>query len=103
MRKPNKAGVYVAPRVLIEVMRYLENALEPAATWKLLKPLVPELVSDILFPLMCFTEQDHDLWTEDPAECVMLSFLVCMHTHAHRAGHVIDAIVEAAKMGRCAV
>jgi hypothetical protein len=98
----NKAGVYVAPRVLIEVMRYLENALEPAATWKLLKPLVPELVSDILFPMMCFTEQDHELWTEDPAECVVLPlfacfnslpFLICTHSPARTLCLVLPVLV----------
>jgi hypothetical protein len=65
-----KVGSYMAPRVLTEILRYLENALEPAATWRHLKPLIPELLSDVLFPLLCFTEADLELWTDDAPEYI---------------------------------
>eukprot|EP00041_Stephanoeca_diplocostata_P015599 m.298645 g.298645 ORF g.298645 m.298645 type:complete len:1040 (-) comp20094_c0_seq2:338-3457(-) len=68
--KQYRAGAYMSPRVVTEILRYIENALEPSQTWKMLKPLVPEIISDILLPLMSFNESDALLWDEDPQEFV---------------------------------
>lgn len=97
-----KSGVYVAPRVLTEVMRYLENALEPAATWKVLKPLVPELLGDLIFPLLCFSEADHELWVEDPAEYIRrkleLSVLAEINSPDIEAAVFLNDLVEVRKL-----
>ena len=63
-------GPYMPPRLLSQLLRYIEQSIEPAQTWKLIKPMVPELIETILFPLMCFNEDDAELWQEDPSEYV---------------------------------
>ena len=52
--------------------RYFQNALEPAQTWKMMLPLVPEITATIIFPMMCFSDEDAELWETDPRECVSL-------------------------------
>jgi len=63
-------GPYMPPRQLSQLLRYIEQSIEPAQTWKLIKPMVPELMETILFPLMCFNEEDAQLWQDDPSEYV---------------------------------
>ncbi len=48
--------------------------LDSSKTWLALKPRVHELVSTILYPLMCFTDEDQELWDEDPQEFVRLKY-----------------------------
>lgn len=67
---PGGAMTYMPPSILSRLLRYVETALEPSQTWKLMKPMVPELIETILFPLMCFSEKDQELWEEDPSEYV---------------------------------
>ena len=63
-------GPYMPPRQLSQLLRYIEQSIEPAQTWKLIKPMIPELMETILFPLMCFSEEDAELWQDDPSEYV---------------------------------
>ena len=51
-------------------LNYLQHAMKSAATWKLLKPHVPALMQRVLFPLMCFADEDQELWDDDPHEYV---------------------------------
>lgn len=37
---------------------------------QLLEPQLDIVLSEIVFPLMCFNDNDHKLWTEDPHEYV---------------------------------
>ena len=63
-------GQYLSPRVTNLVLNYLQHAMKTAAMWKLLKPHVPALLQRVLFPLMCFADEDQELWTDDPHEYV---------------------------------
>ena len=63
-------GTYIAPKVISGVLKYFQNALEPAQTWQMVMPLVPELTATIIFPMMCFNDEDAELWEADPREYV---------------------------------
>ena len=39
-------------------------------TWNLLKGSVPNLISHVIFPLLCLTQEDLELWEEDPVEYI---------------------------------
>ena len=39
-------------------------------TWNLLKGNVPNLISHVIFPLLCLTQDDFELWEEDPVEYI---------------------------------
>ncbi|CAG2170636.1 unnamed protein product [Oppiella nova] len=66
--------VYVPPRVLQQALNYLNSAVNHAFTWKLIKAHMSVIVQNILFPLMCYTDEDEELWTTDPHEYIRLKF-----------------------------
>ena len=63
-------GKYVSPRVTNLALQYLGHAIKTAATWKLLKPHAPALVSAVALPLMCYDDEDDELWRDDPHEYI---------------------------------
>ena len=52
--KQKQEGKYVAPRVLQQILNYVETAIGHAHTWKILKNVYQEMLVVILFPLLCF-------------------------------------------------
>ncbi|XP_015795656.1 importin-7 [Tetranychus urticae] len=65
---------YVDSRVLQLTLVYLSTAVNHAVTWKLIKPHTMLIVQNILFPLMCYTDEDDELWTTDPHEYIRMKF-----------------------------
>ena len=45
-----------------------------AVSWKMMKPHVQVIVQEILFPLMCHSDQDEDLWQADPVEYIRIKY-----------------------------
>lgn len=45
-----------------------------AHTWKLIKPHIAAIIQDIIFPLMCHSEADQELWETDPHEYISQKF-----------------------------
>ncbi|KAK3874176.1 hypothetical protein Pcinc_016350 [Petrolisthes cinctipes] len=66
--------VYVSPRVLQQTLNYLEQGVGQSVAWKLLKPHMLSVVQDVLFPLMCYSDADQELWNSDPYEYVRVKF-----------------------------
>lgn len=65
---------YVAPRVLQQTLNYINQGVAHALTWKNLKPHIHGIVRDVIFPLMCYTDADEELWQEDPYEYIRMKF-----------------------------
>jgi len=40
-------------------------------------PLFQDLLKDIIFPLMCFTDEDKEVWEDDPHEYIRMKFGGC--------------------------
>lgn len=68
----NKA--WLPPRVLQQTLNYLNQAVSHAHTWRLLKPHMPTIIQDVLFPLMSYSAEDEELWTVDPHEYIRVKF-----------------------------
>lgn len=65
---------YVSPRVLQQSLNYINTGLCHSVSWKILKPHMEGVIQGVLFPLMCYTDEDDALWTEDPYEYIKLKF-----------------------------
>ncbi|CAG9771004.1 unnamed protein product [Ceutorhynchus assimilis] len=69
-----RGGHWVPPRVLQQTLNYLNQAVCHAYTWRILKPHMPAIIQDVLFPLMSYSAEDHELWTVDPHEYIRVKF-----------------------------
>lgn len=65
-----RKGNFVAEKVMRDAILYLRNAVSHAHSWKFMKPHANAMLTDVIFPLMCHTEEDERLWKEDPIEYV---------------------------------
>uniref|UniRef100_A0A6Q2YGY5 Importin N-terminal domain-containing protein n=1 Tax=Esox lucius TaxID=8010 RepID=A0A6Q2YGY5_ESOLU len=80
-----KEKQYVAPRVLQQTLNYINQGIAHAVTWKNLKPHIQGIIQDVVFPLMCYTDSDQELWEEDPYEYIRMKFgsdLVFLFCHS---------------------
>ena len=46
------------------------HSIKPKVTWNLLKPHTPNIIAHVVFPLLCLTREDLELWDEDPVEYI---------------------------------
>lgn len=65
---------YVTPRVQQLSLNYINTAVSHGLSWKVLKPHIDTMIQDVLFPLMCYTDEDDELWRDDPYEYIRLKF-----------------------------
>ncbi|KAL7276738.1 Nonsense-mediated mRNA decay protein 5 [Rhizina undulata] len=50
------------------IIAFLDECVKPSATWKHLSPHVENLISHVLFPVLCQTDDDLEMFEQDPAE-----------------------------------
>ncbi|KAL9347673.1 hypothetical protein Peur_059039 [Populus x canadensis] len=65
-----RVGGYLPDRVINLVLQYLSNSISKNSMYNLLQPRLDVLLFEIVFPLMCFNDNDQKLWDEDPHEYV---------------------------------
>ncbi|XP_061990500.1 importin beta-like SAD2 [Rosa rugosa] len=65
-----RTGGYLPDRVTNLVLQYLSNSISKISMYTLLQPRLNVLLFEIVFPLMCFNDNDQKLWDEDPHEYV---------------------------------
>uniref|UniRef100_A0A4W6EVS1 Importin 8 n=1 Tax=Lates calcarifer TaxID=8187 RepID=A0A4W6EVS1_LATCA len=73
---------YVTPRVLQQCLNYLNQGLSHSLTWKQMKPHMQTICQEVIFPLMCYKDEDEKLWQEDPYEYIRMKFSECSNTTA---------------------
>ncbi|XP_015370689.1 PREDICTED: importin-7 isoform X2 [Diuraphis noxia] len=66
--------VYIPPRVMQMCMHYLNQCVSIGHTWKMIKPHIAAIIQDVIFPLMCHSECDQELWESDPQEYISQKF-----------------------------
>lgn len=64
------AGQALSGRVANIAIDYLQEAVETASLWAVMLPHVDLLLSRIIFPYLCFSDDDAELWELDPGEYV---------------------------------
>ncbi|XP_045795373.1 importin beta-like SAD2 [Trifolium pratense] len=65
-----RVGGYLPDRVINLILQYLSNSISRNSMYALLQPRLDVLLFEIVFPLMCFSDNDQKLWEEDPHEYV---------------------------------
>lgn len=45
--------------------------IQVPSCWKLIKPHTHDLLARVIFPLMCFQEEDMEMWQDDPIEWIL--------------------------------
>jgi hypothetical protein len=63
-------GRYCSDRCAHLGLVYIESAVQLGATYKLLKPHVGSLLTDVVFPQLCLSDADVELFESDPLEFV---------------------------------
>ncbi|KAG3292210.1 importin 8 [Ictidomys tridecemlineatus] len=65
---------YVAPRILQQAFNYLNQGVVHSVTWKQMKPHIQNISEDVIFSVMCYKDEDEELWQEDPYEYIRMKF-----------------------------
>ncbi len=65
-----KQGRYCSPRVTHLCLNYVEKSIELPNTWAAMKPHLNFILFECVFPLLCMTEDDMQMFHEDPHEFV---------------------------------
>lgn len=60
--------------IIIEYTMFNNFSISIALTWKMIKPHIAAIIQDIIFPLMCHSEADQELWETDPHEYISQKF-----------------------------
>ncbi|OWF54942.1 importin-7-like [Mizuhopecten yessoensis] len=66
--------LYVAPRVLQQTINYLNQGVSHAFSWKFIKPHFQSIIQEVIFPLMCHSDEDEELWNTDPQEYIRIKY-----------------------------
>ncbi|EEB08535.1 karyopherin [Schizosaccharomyces japonicus yFS275] len=62
--------VWLSPRLLFHLGCFYEDCVKPKNTWVLLQPHVENLVAHFIFPQLCMSEEDEELWEMDQVEFI---------------------------------
>uniref|UniRef100_A0A0C9RDD3 Ipo7_0 protein n=1 Tax=Fopius arisanus TaxID=64838 RepID=A0A0C9RDD3_9HYME len=66
--------IYVSPRVIQQSLNYIKQGVSHAFSWKFLKPHMFEIIRDVLFPILCYSASDEEMWNSDPYEYIRVKF-----------------------------
>lgn len=67
-------GMWIPRKVMLVLVEFHEDLFKHKTTWKVVKPHIESIVCSFLFPLLCYTEEDKELFEDDPAEYVRKKF-----------------------------
>ncbi|CAA7396144.1 unnamed protein product [Spirodela intermedia] len=86
-------GGYLPDRVINLILQYLSSSLSRNSMYQLLLPQLDILLFDIIFPLMCFNDNDQTLWDEDPHEYVRKGYDIIEDLYSPRTA-AMDFVSE---------
>ncbi|KAE9615695.1 hypothetical protein Lal_00017482 [Lupinus albus] len=88
-----RIGGYLPDRVINLVLQYLSNSISRNSMYALLQPRLDVLLFEIVFPLMCFNDNDQKLWDEDPHEYVRKGYDIIEDLYSPRTA-AMDFVSE---------
>nr|BAH19493.1 AT3G59020 [Arabidopsis thaliana] len=88
-----RIGGYLPDRVINLILQYLSNSISKSSMYNLLQPHLNTLLFEIVFPLMCFNDNDQMLWDEDPHEYVRKGYDIIEDLYSPRTASM-DFVTE---------
>ncbi|XP_022018773.1 importin beta-like SAD2 [Helianthus annuus] len=88
-----RVGGYLPERVANLSLQYLSNSLAKSTTYSLLQTRLDVVLFEIIFPLMCFNDDDQKLWEEDPHEYVRKGYDIIEDLYSSRTA-AMDFVTE---------
>eukprot|EP00667_Euglena_gracilis_P001035 EG_transcript_1036 len=65
-----RAKQYVSPQPLALALNYIDSAMDFKQTCEVVNAHLDVLLFEIIFPLLCFSEADAELWQDNPQEYI---------------------------------
>ncbi|XP_042481836.1 importin beta-like SAD2 [Macadamia integrifolia] len=88
-----RVGGYLPDRVTNLILQYLSSSISKNSMYQLLQPRLDVLLFEIIFPLMCFNDNDQKLWDEDPHEYVRKGYDIIEDLYSPRTA-AMDFVSE---------
>ncbi|KAH0918937.1 LOW QUALITY PROTEIN: hypothetical protein HID58_026597 [Brassica napus] len=88
-----RIGDYLPDRVINLILQYLSNSIPKNSMYSLLQPHLDVLLFEVIFPLMCFNDNDQMLWEEDPHEYVRKGYDIIEDLYSPRTASM-DFVTE---------
>ncbi|KAE9412783.1 hypothetical protein Angca_010131 [Angiostrongylus cantonensis] len=89
-------NVYVSDRVLHHMLMFTNNAVAHSVCWQIVKPHALDLIKHVLFPLLCYNDDDEEMWRENVEEYIRFKFDVFedLHNPAYGAGALLIGLAK---------
>ncbi|XP_075516359.1 importin beta-like SAD2 [Primulina tabacum] len=84
---------YLPDRVINLILQYLSNSISKSDMYSQLQPRLDIVLFEIIFPLMCFNDNDQILWDEDPSEYVRKGYDIIEDLYSPRTA-AMDFVSE---------
>lgn len=65
-----KKEIWMSGKCLMLTAAFLDDSIKHKTTWQILKPHTENLVRDFIFPQLCISMEDEQLWQHDPVDYV---------------------------------
>ncbi|KAG0476805.1 hypothetical protein HPP92_013646 [Vanilla planifolia] len=88
-----RSGDYMPDRIINLVLQYLNCSISRNSMYNLLQPQLDTVLFEIIFPLMCFNDNDQRLWNEDPHEYVRKGYDIIEDLYSPRTA-AMDFVSE---------
>lgn len=85
--------IWLSHKCTALIAAFLTDCIKNKTMWQLVKPHAQSLIAYFVFPQMCFSDSDAQLWSEDPVEFVhkRIDPLEDFHSpHMHASNLLID-------------
>ena len=76
------SGKYISERVQNTTLTFLTTSVQYKDTYAVYKEHLPELLTNVVCPLLCFTAEHQELWLNEPDEYIRVSLDIMAEIHS---------------------
>ena len=66
-------NMWVSRPVMCHLFMFFVNSIKPKSMWHQLRPHMQQIIETLVYPRMCFSDEDQELWDLDPIDFVRMS------------------------------